>query len=170
MNIERLKHLIEVLKKVPEEQFNLEFWRNYDEADPFDESFDTITKEALRKYGLGTISELSDTDFDVVMDCGTVACAVGWATSDREFNAQGFYYGSCPYYTDETDKTYYNWDAVEQFFEIDYLTAQSLFSVESYIFFAKPIHVIERIEALLTLSKEDFMQFIQTQNEANYNG
>jgi hypothetical protein len=170
MNIERLKHLIEVLKKVPEEKFNLEFWRNYDEADPFDESFDTITKKALRKYGLGTIRELSDSDFDVVMDCGTVACAVGWATSDREFNAQGFYYGLYPYYTDETDKTYYNWNAVEKFFEIEPITAQQLFSEESYIFFAKPIHVIERMEALLTLSKEDFKQLIQTQNEANYNG
>lgn len=169
MNIERLKHLIEVLKKVPEEKFNLEFWRNYDEADPIDESFDTITNESLKRHGFETLAELSDATFDVVMDCGTVACAVGWATSDPVFNAQGFYYGSCPYYTDETDKTYYNWDAVEQFFEIEPMTAQQLFSEDSYIFFAKPIHVIERIEALLTLSKDGFKQFIQTHNEANYN-
>ena len=170
MNIERLKHLIEVLKKVPEEKFNLEFWRNYDEADPFDESFDTITNESLKRHGFETLAELSDATFDVVMDCGTVACAVGWATSDPVFNAQGFYYGPCPNYTDETDKTYYNWDAVEQFFEIEYPIAQCLFSEETYSFFAKPTDVIERIEALLTLPKESFEQFIRTHNEANYNG
>ena len=170
MNIERLKHLIEVLKKVPEEKFNLEFWRNYDEADSFDESFDTITNEALKKHGFETLAELSDATFDVVMDCGTVACAVGWATSDPVFNAQGFKYGTTPTYTDENDCSYYNWDAVEQFFEIDYLTAQRLFSEETYTFFAKPTHVIDRIEALLSFSEKNFVQYIQTQTEANYNG
>ena len=50
------------------------------------------------------------------------------------------------------------------------MTAKQLFSEESYIFFAKPTDVIGRIEALLTLPKDDFKQFIQTQNEANYYG
>ncbi|MCY1358659.1 hypothetical protein D9M69_452010 [compost metagenome] len=62
--------------------------------------------------------------------CGTVACAVGWATQDPWFRREGlrseagYFY---PIFEGEAD-----WDAVELFFELSSEEAEHLFSADRY--------------------------------------
>lgn len=60
--------------------------------------------------------------------CGTVACAVGWATTIPSFKKAGFTFESnAPKY-----KTYDSWEAVTKFFSLDNLDAFYLFSIFDY--------------------------------------
>lgn len=89
--------------------------------------------------------------------CGYSACAVGHAMFDVRFNALGLVqYEGSPMYEGETD-----WDAVEQFFDISFETASTLFSPCHYsvddedVSAAKPADVLERVQFLLLHGEEE---------------
>jgi hypothetical protein len=139
MNIERLQTLASFLRGVPKEHFNLETWR-YDNA----ENSVCVNDEQLT-------SSLS---------CGTTACAVGWACSIPEFQEQGLAYrGNTPSYLSVATPNggppvfnfYESWEAVMEFFGIDYYMAEHLFLGESYesCEAATADEVADRIEALI---------------------
>lgn len=69
-NMERLKHLVTVLKKVEGNRFNLLGWY--------------LNKSDVRIFHQEEGKEIHP-------ECGTVACIAGWAALDPEFNAQGFH-------------------------------------------------------------------------------
>lgn len=62
MNIERLTKLAELLDTVPPDRFNMDYW------------------------GLAPHGDLEDLN---IAECGTAACALGWACSIPEFRAAG---------------------------------------------------------------------------------
>lgn len=65
MNIERLTKLAELLDTVPPERFNMDYW--------------------------GLASAYSNLKELNVAECGTSACALGWACSIPEFQAAGLH-------------------------------------------------------------------------------
>lgn len=86
--------------------------------------------------------------------CGTVACAVGWATKIPEFIEAGFkmmnmgsYYESVPVFENR-----FRWNAVTEFFDINYEQAMYLFSGFKYDmpgWQVTPAMVAERIREVL---------------------
>lgn len=79
--------------------------------------------------------------------CRTVACACGWATTIPEFASDGFVLSisNTPFYKSECD-----WDGVELFFNINYVIAKYLFSINSYTQSnGGPKDVATRIRSLL---------------------
>lgn len=77
-------------------------------------------------------------------ECGTVACAVGWAMQDIWFNAQGLTArNGIPVYGDSRC-----WTAVRSFFEIDRGQSTLLFTDLGYDSAPTPAEVIMRIRAL----------------------
>lgn len=106
MNIERLTKLAELLDKVAaaNKPFNLAVWIN----DP-----DSETSDPQHKAG----------------ECGTVACAVGYAACDPWFNAQGLsLVGGEPAITGVEE----GWDSVELFFDLGEGDARYLFCSSRY--------------------------------------
>ena len=88
------------------------------------------------------------TSDDISGSCGTVACAIGWATYDSWFQRQGFHllpetfaHAPRPSYKGAT-----NWNAVTKFFGIDKATALDLFSETEYPLGVAKVDVIKRIE------------------------
>jgi hypothetical protein len=83
--------------------------------------------------------------------CGFSACAVGHATFDARFQAEGLHAseGNRPLYKiDETQ--FQDWNAVQHFFKIDVLTASIVFN--DYFYENKdlsPLHVKARIDELM---------------------
>lgn len=73
-------------------------------------------------------------------ECGTAACAVGWACTIPEFNAAGFRaemsddgYCLCPQYIPaDTGPVYTSWAAVREFFGLTQPEADRLFFAGSY--------------------------------------
>ena len=105
---QRLLFLAAFLDTVNEDRFNLETWRR-------GEYVHVITDEVL------------------LHDCGTTACAVGWACSLPEFRELGL--GFHEYYpTLETDDLgrLHTWDAVERFFDLDSAESSYLFIYTQY--------------------------------------
>ena len=119
--IQRLLFLAEFLKTVPEEKFDLEVWR-----------FSKVSHEAT--------DELLNTN------CGTAACAVGWACAIPEFQNLGLQYlDSRPQLFDGED-CWEDWDAVEEFFELDRGNALYLFYHTAYPMYGVTVeNVISRI-------------------------
>lgn len=115
MRSDRLLLLARVLDGIPERLFDLTSWFT----------------------GLGDCD-----DCDNQYDCGTVACAVGWACRVPAFHRLGLSSETrCgvtePLYHDpETDpggdNTREGWDAVEQFFGLSQVSANYLFSSYQY--------------------------------------
>lgn len=68
----------------------------------------------------------------VTWDCGTTACAVGWACRMPEFQAEGLGIDFEEGYGLPTFHGYGGWQAVREFFQIDHETAALLFSEYSY--------------------------------------
>jgi len=60
-------------------------------------------------------------------NCGTTACAVGWACSMPELKAEGLGFLSCPEFEDER-----SWEAVEKFFCLTSSQAHNFFSEQGY--------------------------------------
>lgn len=99
---ERLRTLYAVMGGVPDEKVDMTNWRG----------------------GLGTWLDhgLLDTD------CGTNACAVGWACAYPEFKAQGLRYDGTPEFKKSDGTTFYYWTAVENFFGLSEAEAHRLFN------------------------------------------
>lgn len=85
-------------------------------------------------------------------DCGSTACALGWATTIPSFNKEGFVaigmilspywerrYSAMPYYHDRE-----GFAAAEKFFDLDYRTTQELFGGSGTNYYT-PNHVAKRI-------------------------
>lgn len=110
MNRARLALLAARLETVPEEFFSMTEWAKLTGGEIFD--------KGIRKP-----------------ECGTRACAAGWACSVPEFNKAGLYmvesyeFGEkkgTPKFGDST-----SWHAVRQFFEIDHGLATRIFAENS---------------------------------------
>ena len=133
MRVDRLKHLIKVLEAVPQDRFDLCTWRTL------------VSKD---KYGVTTHSILV---FDETLknNCGSVACAMGWASADPAFREQGLYYNA------GLGTVFFNgfdsYEAAAKFFEITEGTALHLFSPNHYIPTQRddPAFVIFRIKELV---------------------
>jgi hypothetical protein len=105
MHTERLKHLINILREVSPEHFDLWSW-----------------------------------------DCGSAACAVGWACRDPQMQAEGLrMFNNIPSY-----RFFSAWPAVEEFFDLTGYQAEQLFLASRYMQVRPtPQDVIARIEKLL---------------------
>lgn len=124
MNIEAFEQLIRVLEEVKAkypESFSLSNWveteLSYDSqlSDVADENPDTPLTE-------------------LVVSCGTTACACGWAGMDKWFLDKGFRFnlsdGDMLFDTEQGEE--YGWGAVSKFFDISHDMADYLFSEYSY--------------------------------------
>lgn len=115
IHIERLRALYAMIAGIPEERIELETWRSraFKPNDP-DWSKEVTNKDLLSQ------------------DCGTLACAVGWACAHPEFQKQGLsWYGGSPTYLRRDGLRGFGWYAVESFFGISYGLSKFLFSVEN---------------------------------------
>jgi hypothetical protein len=120
MKRQHLAKLAMYLETVPEEYFDMSEW----------------VKGAIVFNGL----------FKVSPDCGTTACAGGWACMIPEFREEGLYLSnyvgsSCPTYKGLTGT-----DALAAFFCIGYPDARQIFNGN---YRAKPIEIASLIYALL---------------------
>ena len=133
MNIQRLQTLAAFLRTVSQEHFDLRSWRS------------SVGCEYASDEDLTTLQ------------CGTTACAVGWACSMPEFQAQGLTWGTdgispagYPVYAPtETKECSASWEAVEEFFDISYNTAEHLFASDKYAENATAVQVADRIEEVI---------------------
>ena len=114
VHIERLRALYAMIAGIPEERIELETWR----ARPIKPHDPDWSKEVTNKDLLS-------------QDCGTLACAVGWACAHPEFQKQGLGWDGSPVYRPKGGRRRFGWDAAESFFGIHYGLAKFLFSVES---------------------------------------
>lgn len=105
MNKTRLLLLADALEtRVPADHFDLREWREGDDG-----------------------RNVSDGDL-LNHECGTVACAVGWACALPEFKAEGLSYdGAMPDFKGST-----HFCAVNDFFEIGYAGSRHLFLATEY--------------------------------------
>lgn len=136
MNTQRLQTLATFLRTVPADHFNLRSWRS-------------------AKSGY---THVSDAVLES-LECGTTGCAVGWACSMPEFQAQGLAWGTdgisiagYPVYAQVDSVGNYRhsgWEAVEAFFDIDYSLAEHLFSSSEYADNATSLQVADRIESTI---------------------
>lgn len=130
MNIKRLREVQRVLRRVikTDGHFDLADWYN---------------EEAEKRIVAGerTIS-------DVLHSCGTTACAIGFCALDSKFRDSGFHMtmngiGGTP---TPTYKGKYSFDAVLEYFELDWLGACYLFVDDNYEDTTDPQAVIDRID------------------------
>ena len=110
VHIERLRTLYAMIAGIPEERIELETWRS----------------RAVKPNDPDWSKEVTNKDL-LSQDCGTLACAVGWACAHPEFQKQCLGWdGGSPIY-----RRRFGWEAVESFFGIHYGLAKFLFSVEN---------------------------------------
>ena len=115
VHIERLRALYAMIAGIPEERIELETWR----------------ARIVKPYDPNWSKEVTNKDL-LSQDCGTLACAVGWACAHPEFQKQGLgWYGGSPIYRRRGGLRRLGWEAVESFFGIRYGLAKFLFSVEN---------------------------------------
>lgn len=121
---QRLRKLADFLKTLPEAKFDIGDWAT--------KGFNPGNPEASQ--------------------CGSAACAVGWACAMPEFQAEGLHMHNCtPIYVLEDGSHYQHWYAARFFFGLNFDESQRLFSGSYYPGGeAKPSEVAERIETLLT--------------------
>lgn len=126
-NVKRLQVLVEFLRKLPKEKFNLRNWQ----------------------YSNGWGICVSIKSLEDLKNCGTTACALGWASLIPEFKKAGLDRNTsgCPSYKGE-----YGFGAAMKFFAICYEDSKYLFIDESYNTLDKtsPKQVANRIERFLT--------------------
>jgi hypothetical protein len=150
-DLSRISELVLVLKKIPPNQFSLESWlRGYP------------CKE-LREFHEGNrdgLLELEPKDIKNVIECGTVACAMGWAALYKPFSDLGFRFKVVRYF--DYHKNYpvifatlvyeesESWDAVSIFFHLTIEESFYLFDCNSYLDIEPSlVNVLSRIEAFL---------------------
>lgn len=85
--------------------------------------------------------------------CGFAGCAIGWATHNKLFEADGFYWsGWEPTFclTEDGQETeYMDWAAVEQFFNLSAKDAEYLFCASNYLPNVTHVDVAARIKEML---------------------
>jgi len=69
MNVKRLRHLIEVLKKVPPQKFDIGVF--------------------VKEKSLSTPADCVVPKNFIEIDCRTTCCALGWAAMDKDFRSEG---------------------------------------------------------------------------------
>ena len=114
VHIERLRALYAMIAGIPEERIELETWRS----------------RSVNSHDPNWGKEVTNKDL-LSQDCGTLACAVGWACAHPEFQKQGLRWDGGPIYRRRDGLRRFGWEAVESFFGIHYGLAKFLFSVES---------------------------------------
>lgn len=114
VHIERLRTLYAMIAGIPKERIELETWRS----------------RLVKPYDPDWSKEVTNKDL-LSQDCGTLACAVGWACAHPEFQKQGLRWDVSPVYRCVDGECRFGWDAVESFFGIHYSLAKFLFSVEN---------------------------------------
>lgn len=121
---------------------------------------DTVPPE---KFDLKDWYISGDVDFEhgpSPYNCGTTACAIGWATAIPEFQAAGFaIYLDNPLFIDHgllNEAQFTGWDAVERFFGLTYTEAQVLFSASYYNLadIRDPVAVAERLREFVAQETE----------------
>jgi hypothetical protein len=113
VNKERLLKLADFLDTVHPNKFEISSWLN----------------TGWRARGGCTEAELLD------LDCGTTACAVGWACTIPEFKAEGLGFGGIvpmPTLQMPDGKTLTSWEAVREFFGLTQPEALNLFDRGAY--------------------------------------
>lgn len=98
--VERRRTLYSMLAGLPDGNVDLSVWRNVARDE-------TLIAAAKRR------------------ECGTIACAVGWACAYPEFQAQGLTYelGWPTFRKPGSDLVLGDWEAVEEFFGLDSSTS-----------------------------------------------
>lgn len=136
VNVDRLKELHSLLLSIPESHFDLSIWMvGFNEAD---QTFDKLSNE-----------------------CGTSACAIGWACTHPEFNKQGLRYEHSPSFGNSGFPVYgeyEDWEAVRRFFNISDMLAETLFIESNYnkyydygtdTYKIRPLDVADRIQVVI---------------------
>lgn len=160
MNVEALQQMIRVLEQVENDpklstSFNLDNW----------------TENAASPKWTNALSNIAegnaDASLQVVADCGTSACACGFAALDPWFRQRGLRFeldghdSEIHLYDKDGEFLFHGWWAIKSFFAISMRTAEHLFSSRQYEAGAQdpalilPRMVIERIQALLTKNTEE---------------
>lgn len=112
-NIKRLKRLVKVLKKAPEQKFNMKVFMNKSQ-------FEEPVKVKLNKM------------FGAV-DCRSAACAAGWLASAKESIKEGLHIDSSNVvYRNSKGILLSGYTALEDFLEITTKECIYLFSPDSY--------------------------------------
>ena len=118
--IERLRLLYSVIAGIPANRIDLYEWRQ---------------SAVSSRHGRSKVAQAKHAH-----TCGTLGCAVGWATAHPDFNAMGFTYakypasvtgvaGWSPMITPGSPgRRNYGWDAVEQFFDLTSSEAETIFA------------------------------------------
>jgi hypothetical protein len=120
-NVARLIRVRNFLAQVPFEQLSLSNWVVADGM---------LNVVPNKKQQIGNVI--------VEAECGTIACAVGWACAAPENIAEGLFmnyktgdYAGAPAYV--VDKQMWlGWEAIEQFFDLDPMQARLLFYSRRY--------------------------------------
>lgn len=150
MNKERLQLMVTMLREIEADQFKREHFNLIGWVDIWDtqaEDYLSITQGSLLSDGLTNVAE-----------CGTAACACGWAAQDARFRTQGFKLHFEPNSHRSTVrsvlpafKDYVGWEAVSVFFGVGRAKAEYLFLASSYeTYAATPGQVADRIEEFIT--------------------
>lgn len=153
MNIDRLQMLADYLegvgafegRGVPKNKFDLQLWMAAYQS--FDRKFTKVPEYKFQNLSqddifvpLKTIKFKGMTVYTILpKDCKTAGCAVGWATTLPEFNNEGLYYGHTDdwigniIYIDKSKNFIHTgFYAVQEFFDINTMTAQMLFERKWY--------------------------------------
>lgn len=116
-NLFALRHVVRVLRKISEEQFNINF--------------------VLHK----------------TVECGTIGCALGWATEDRWFIQQGFHTSEGLLHGLMVYQDVHGVNAITRFFSITRKQVQELFYAEGYRTFRHQLPKITRNEVINRINK-----------------
>lgn len=120
----RLLKLAEYLDTIPNKEFKMDSWMGKRTGDYFSRKY--IDQKFVKQGVCHNIRKLTS-------ECGYAACAVGHAAGIPAFRKAGF--KLVPTYSGWMDPMYgehLNWDAVEEFFALNYSDAQHLFAEDSY--------------------------------------
>lgn len=146
MHTQRLSALADFLDTVPAENFNIDTWASTKGSRYMRESaVEKLFTETAEHWDARELRV--ETNVDGALECGTAACAVGWAAINPEFRAQGFTLKREPG-ASHLQPSYggrSGWSAVDAFFELSGKDADILFSGSSYIGTVLPSHVAARI-------------------------
>lgn len=156
MNVERLELLKTLLDEIEEnkrlrESFSLSDWVDVDlievAEDEDDEECDPdVLISAKVDRVIANLSE--DNLLQSIPECGTTACACGYAGLDLRFRSQGFRTDVA--FGDVTYEEKFGWNAITHFFEISEEIANNLFMTNFYSSYNNgPAAVANRIRILL---------------------
>lgn len=159
MDVERLTILAKFLETVPDDKLNMLSWRN------------NVAK-----------NDVEVSDEDLIHDCNTTACAMGWACTIPEFKEAGLTYsvhGGCVVFymkkpNSFTEVQYTAYEAAQKLFKLtDYNTTTYLFSPLRYLSVEDEreelnVDKSEVIERILKLISMNGVQDNQYQDEQSF--